>query len=565
MGVEEAGEGIGGGSGGPSDEGGLEGAPEPAGADEFALDRSEEGQGEKGDDDGELERLFWAGDEHVRQERDEAAGDVGEGDGEGGAVGTVGGGPFEAKLEAHHEVDPGGGVTFEGFENRRGGGAVDGVLLEDFVDLFFFVAGAVDDFVMLAGEFGGVVLDISAGGEIAAEAHGDGAGRDFGESGDDDDVGSGYTGEAGGEGKRDGEAVGEADDNVPDGFGGFEVGLVVAVVGAGAGLRHDRSIVLRAEEGTDGEVFAMTPRLSPRNNVCYDMLNVRQAGTTMGRVSLWRWVASGIVAAGVALPIGLPTGLLAQMPGGDDSQNGGGRPAFAGGQAVRGTVTATAADKITLKTDAGETYKVAVSSNTRLTKGREPMKLAGVKEGDAIVAMGVLDAPTKTIHAVFATIVDAEQVKKAREGMGKVYIAGKVTSIDELKLTVMRTDNVSQVIEVDEGTSFKRGMRGMAQMMNGGSGVIVMSGGGGGGRPGGGPPPAGAGGGGGVSITLADVKVGDTVVGPGAVKHGVFVPTELGVVDAAAAAAGGQRRRRSADGAPAGAPAAGGAPAADPK
>ena len=48
--------------------------------------------------------------------------------------------------------------------------------------------------------------------------------------------------------------------------------------------------------------------------------------------------------------------------------------------------------------------------------------------------------------------------------MGKTYITGKVTAIDmdALKVTVMRTDGVSQVIGVDEQTSFKRGGRGMA-------------------------------------------------------------------------------------------------------
>ena len=43
---------------------------------------------------------------------------------------------------------------------------------------------------------------------------------------------------------------------------------------------------------------------------------------------------------------------------------------------------------------------------------------------------------------------------------------------------------------------------------------------------------------GGESITLADVKVGDTIVGPGALKGGVFVPTQLTVIDAAAMARG---------------------------
>jgi hypothetical protein len=53
------------------------------------------------------------------------------------------------------------------------------------------------------------------------------------------------------------------------------------------------------------------------------------------------------------------------------------------------------------------------------------------------------------------------------------------------------------------------------------------------------------------------VKVGDTVAGRGALKNGLFMPTELGVMDPAAM---GQRRRRSADGSGPGAAPAGTAP-----
>src|SRR6266851_280191 len=208
---------------------------------------------------------------------------------------------------------------------------------------------------------------------------------------------------------------------------------------------------------------------------------------------------------------------------------------------VQGTVTATAADHLTVKTEAGEVYQVALSANTRLTKERQPVKVADIKVGDAVGAMGVLDAPTKTVHAVFVGVIDAEQVKKARENMGKTYITGKVTAIDldALKLTVMRPDGVSQVIGVDEQTSFKRGGRGMAVMASG-AGVIdtgPMGGRGNGAGTGGGAGTgkgsgAGAGnggggsGGGGESITFADVKVGDSIAGQGALKNGTFVPTE---------------------------------------
>jgi hypothetical protein len=256
--------------------------------------------------------------------------------------------------------------------------------------------------------------------------------------------------------------------------------------------------------------------------------------------------------------VALPATVLAQ-----DEQDGPrqGGTAFAGGQMVRGTVTAASADHLTVKTEAGEIYQVALSANTRLTKDRQPVKVADIKVGDAVGAMGVLDAPTKTVHAVFVGVMDAEQLKKARENMGKTYITGKVTAIDmdALKLTVMRPDGVSQVIGVDEQTSFKRGGRGMAAIANGG-GVVEI----GGGRGIGDGAGAGAGAGnvgGGESITFADVKVGDTVAGRGTLKNGMFMPTELGVMDPTAM---GHKRRRGEDGAspgttPAGAAAPSGA------
>ena len=246
-------------------------------------------------------------------------------------------------------------------------------------------------------------------------------------------------------------------------------------------------------------------------------------------------------------------GWAQESEGGRGAGRGEGGTAFAGGQMVRGTVTAAAADHLTVKTDAGDVYQVAVSANTRIMKDRQPIKLTEVKVGDGAGAMGVLDAPTKTVHAVFLTVMDAEQVKKLREGLGKVYIVGKVTAIDDVKLTVLRNDGVSQVIEVDEGTSFKRGGRQMASMLNGSGPVGNVSGGRGAGAGSGGGGGSGAGSGagsgsGGESITLADVKVGDVVAGQGALKNGVFVPTELGVMDAAAMT----RRRRSAEGGAAG-------------
>jgi hypothetical protein len=230
----------------------------------------------------------------------------------------------------------------------------------------------------------------------------------------------------------------------------------------------------------------------------------------------------------LAVVAAMPVRLIAQ----DEEQDA--TPAFAGSHMVRGTVTAAAGNQLTVKTEAGEVYQVVVSANTRLTRDRQPLKVKDIKVGDGVGAMGVLDVPTKTVHALFVGVMDAEQVKKAREDIGKAYIVGKVTAIDmdALKLTVMRPDGVSQVIGVDEGTSFKRGGRQMAAMVTGGGGMGSGRGDDAGDKA--------------ESITLADVKVGDSVAGRGALKNGLFVPAELRVMDAAAR---GQRRRRaSADG-----------------
>jgi hypothetical protein len=203
------------------------------------------------------------------------------------------------------------------------------------------------------------------------------------------------------------------------------------------------------------------------------------------------------------------------------------------GRMVRGTITATAADRLTLKTDAGDVFQVVITTNTRLMKDRQPVKIADIHSGDGAGAMGVIDAPTKTIHAAAVMVVDAAQVKKMKDDMGKTYISGKVTAIDELELTIKRQDGVVQKIAVDEGTSFKKGGRRAGIMLQGDGSASLGSG-----------AAPGQGQSGGESITLADIKVGDMVIGPGALKAGVFVPTQLTVLDPAAMG----RRRRQAEG-----------------
>jgi hypothetical protein len=215
---------------------------------------------------------------------------------------------------------------------------------------------------------------------------------------------------------------------------------------------------------------------------------------------------------------------------------------FARGPMVRGTVTATAADHLTIKTDASEVYQIALTPNTRLMKDRQPVQAVDIKVGDGVGAMGELDAPKKTMHALFVAVVDAEQVKKMREDLGKTYITGKVTAIDEVKLTIMRPDHVSQVIEVDETTSFRKGR---GRRREAGSTDVSAAG----------NNASTTADGSGEIVTLADFKVGDMIAGRGSIKHGVFVPTNLAILPPGAEGAMGMRARRGGNDAPsAGAP-----------
>ncbi len=234
-----------------------------------------------------------------------------------------------------------------------------------------------------------------------------------------------------------------------------------------------------------------------------------------------------VLALGVMSTAGLGVA-GAQEPGGGEGFGGPG-----GMGRVSGMVTAVSGDAVTVKSEDGTVYQVTTTVNTRVMKGvagdRQPaaLKVSELKVGDGVMAAGNMDAPKKTLHAMFVVATDAEQVKKLRENLGKTYIQGKVTAIDadNLKMTVLRGDGASQTIGLDETTSFKRGARRMRGGESGGAGGGAGLGAGAGSGWGGGPGAEG-----GESITLADVKVGDNVVGTGSLKAGVFVPGQLMVM-----------------------------------
>ncbi len=238
---------------------------------------------------------------------------------------------------------------------------------------------------------------------------------------------------------------------------------------------------------------------------------------------------------------------------------GGGRPGASGayggrrGGGVRGTVTAVSGSNVVLKTEAGETWTVISTDNTRVRRDSQPGTIAAIQAGDEVVAMGMPDADKHEVHAMMLMDVSAAEVAKARANMGKTYIVGRITAINDTQLTVMRSDRVSQVITLDESTSLHRGGRMNAQAMAaagldmGAMGGGMGADGSGGGRRGGANADA-AGNDAGEAITLADVKVGDNVAGTGAVKGGSFVPADLRVMERRIGGVGGARRGPGSDG-----------------
>jgi len=165
-----------------------------------------------------------------------------------------------------------------------------------------------------------------------------------------------------------------------------------------------------------------------------------------------------------------------------------------GNPPVAGSVTAVGPSDLTVKTIEGETYKITYSVNTHFLKDRQPARSGDVKVGDTVIAAGVVDAKARTVAAVFVAELDAEQAKRMQEAQasyGKTWIGGRITAIDETKLTLTGMDGKPATFIVDENTSFRKRHD---------------------------------------SITLADVKVGDRVRVDGAVKSGTFVASTLSVM-----------------------------------
>jgi hypothetical protein len=174
----------------------------------------------------------------------------------------------------------------------------------------------------------------------------------------------------------------------------------------------------------------------------------------------------------------------------EGGRHGGERGHFPG---VAGTITAAQEKQFTLKTVDGKTVTVRLDANTRFWKGGKDAKAADFKVGETIMVRGEATAENEWMaRAVIARLNTMDERERWTQGLGKEFIAGEIKTIEGTKLTILRADGETQVIEVDEGTSFRKQNQ---------------------------------------SVTLADFKPGDHVFGRGAIKNGVFVPATLNLGD----------------------------------
>jgi Cu/Ag efflux protein CusF len=205
---------------------------------------------------------------------------------------------------------------------------------------------------------------------------------------------------------------------------------------------------------------------------------------------LWKLVVLAGFMSGILLQGQQPTaGAREGQSHGDQSRPEAGRR-FRG---VFGTITEISSSSLKLKMRDGTTATVHIGEETQFRKERQPAKLSDFKVGDNVAVRGDSTGNGSWNARMISSALNPDEARaRFREGLGKQFVVGDIKSLDPPKITIQRVDGVEQTIEADENTSFKRQNE---------------------------------------SITLPDLKAGDTVLARGELKDGVFVPSEIRVVD----------------------------------
>jgi Domain of unknown function (DUF5666) len=164
------------------------------------------------------------------------------------------------------------------------------------------------------------------------------------------------------------------------------------------------------------------------------------------------------------------------------------------GHGTLGKITSIHGNSLQLTKPDGSTTTVNFTDKTEFRKDRQPAKLSDFKVGDFVMASG----DENPDHSITAQSLRGRSANGGPGGsgagpgggaafgeMGKDFVAGVVKSVDAPKLTVLRADNITQTLELNEDTSLRRGRE---------------------------------------SITMADIQPGDHIVVRGGLQNNAFAP-----------------------------------------
>jgi hypothetical protein len=226
---------------------------------------------------------------------------------------------------------------------------------------------------------------------------------------------------------------------------------------------------------------------------------MKMHGKSLVRLSLL-FLASGTIA------VILAAGAAAQSQDqGAPTSGGQGRgqrgPSDGQGQPLIGKITAIKDGAVELAKPDGTTVTLKITDKTEYRKDRQPAKLGDFKVGDMVFVRGEED----TNHGLTASMIAGRSGGGPDGGrgfggggngggfgeLGKDFVIGEVKSVDAPKITVLRPDNVTQTMELNEDTSLRKGRD---------------------------------------SITMADIQPGDHIVVRGGVQNNSFVPKSVMVI-----------------------------------
>jgi hypothetical protein len=190
----------------------------------------------------------------------------------------------------------------------------------------------------------------------------------------------------------------------------------------------------------------------------------------------------------------------AQTPPQEPERGPGVSQAGSKGRPVFGKMSAIQSDAIEVTGQDGTKVTIKLTSRTEFRKDRQPAKVGDFKVGDMVIVR--TDSESGSTAGATALIVSGGlpgmMGRSAAGGpsgvpgtMGKDFVVGEVKSVDPPKLVVLRVDNVTQTLELNEETSLRRGRD---------------------------------------SITMADIQPGDHILARGAATNDIFVPKSVNLI-----------------------------------